>query len=189
MTGAWAALWRATAATLLTSTMLRTPSRQIEAALLAFPGSDSTCRQDRVTPPKMAARALEFLDYIRQPGATDSSGAFDASKGRFGNVDRVLSYIASDGLTISDVNEPGPRHFPMGALKSALTGRRGDAFITLVHLGYLYAMNLPQYSQLTFAPTSNGVLACLSGGYHLRFQSQHGALQLYELDYLAEENE
>ena len=157
------------------------------------PTPDSCRQSNELTEYKPAEyqRTVEFLEYLKrqQPATVNGPDGFDISKGRLPVVDRVLSYVAPDGLTITDVNDRSTHPYTQATLGSALRRRRSRAFTSFVHLGYIYGAGHPQYSRLTYEPIPNGVVVCLAGWYHMTFLRYDSRLQLAKLDYVQDETE
>jgi hypothetical protein len=141
--------------------------------------------KSRTIPPEYAVTA-EFLEYLKP--AKEVPGGFSLAVAPKWDVDRLMSYLASTGLTVSDVNRGGKAgRLSAKQVRDSVTGRKGQAFQMLVHLGYIYAQPYKQYSELAFEPQSDGVVVHVADWYRLTFARQAGSLNLGGLDYLMRE--
>jgi hypothetical protein len=143
--------------------------------------------KERIIPPEYRTTA-EFLEYLK-PAREPASG-FEASVAPRWDIDRLLSFIASDGFTATDLNRNGgkPRRVSIKEIRSAVASRKGPTFSTLAHLGYIYGQPYKQYSELHFQPmAAGGVVVKLADWYQITFARQADALKVTRIDYLMRE--
>jgi hypothetical protein len=153
---------------------------------------EDSCGGDSVLGEYQPARyrpVVDFLEYLkRQQPATVGVAGFDPTKGRMPSVDTVLSFIAPEGLTVTDANDSGVREYTPAALRRALARRTSRAFGTFVHLGYIYGQSHVG-SELTYRTLPDGVLVCMSDWYRLTFFRRGPRLLLRRIGYVMDETE
>ena len=125
--------------------------------------SDSPFKiRHRDVPPEYR-QAFEFLEFIKVP--EEPRRAFRSEDAPRWNVGKLLSFIRSSGVLITDVNEPGvDKVYSVDELRRSLIARAGKAFRTMAHLSHIYSIPYTQYSELKFAPVPDGVVATLPTG-------------------------
>ena len=172
------------------------------AAALAFPWllACSGERADRAPPPAApatrppdgpviesdSADAIAVLARLRTISPTGGEG-FDAAAAPTFDPAGVLAVVSDSGLTLDDVNRADSTvHLSKQEVAAQLAGRRGRAFTSLVHLGYVYSQPYAQYSRLTFARGA-GLVVSVADWYRLRFVREGGRLRLSRVSYVMEE--
>ena len=158
--------------------------------LVAAPGSTEESPYvitSRQIPPEYKT-TVEFLEYLK-PARESPKGGFDPVIAPKWDLARLMSFIADDGLIVSDVNRGGKAQKLSGKqIRNAVTARKGQVFVTLTHLGYIYAQPYKHYSELGFDPQAGGgVVVRVADWYRLAFAQQGGQLKLTRLDYLMRE--
>lgn len=144
---------------------------------------------DSVAPPQYKP-IIEMLQYLKNSGDEDTSSGFDAARGGRWQVDRVMSFVSKNGVTISDVNTRGTHRYTSTELRRALANKRNAAAIKFIHLGFIYANAYQQYSTLNYSRgKGNAVVVNMSGWYRLTFTTEQGALKLTKLEYLMVEGD
>jgi hypothetical protein len=127
-------------------------------------------------------QAFEFLEFIKVP--EEPRRAFRSEDAPRWNVGKLLSFIRSSGLLITDVNEPGvDKVYSVDELRRSLIARAGKAFRTMAHLSHIYSIPYTQYSELKFEPVPDGVAVRLSSWYRLTFVRELGAWKLAKCEY------
>jgi hypothetical protein len=147
------------------------------AAPATRPSSDTIVASD-------TADAVAVLATLRTIAPTGGEG-FDAASAPTFDPAAVLAVVSDSGLTLDDVNrEESPIvRLSRREVEAQLTRRRGPAFTSLVHLGYIYSQPYPRYSKLTFAHTPAELTVAVADWYRLGFVHEGGRLRLRRLGY------
>jgi hypothetical protein len=137
-----------------------------------------------------SADAVAILARLRTIAPTGGDG-FDAASAPTFDPAAVLAVVSDSGLTLHDTNlkESATVQLSRQQVESQLARRRGRAFTSLVHLGYLYSQPYPQYSKLTFTRRTDVLEASVADWYRLRFVREGGRLRLRRVDYTMMEAE
>ncbi len=157
-------------------------------AFIAFQGnafaSDSNSQPYLITKreiPKQYDRTYRFLEFIKD--TKTSNEAFDANKAPHWEVTEILSFIANNGVTFTDVNGYINGHFSTAVIRKALISRKGQIFITFAHLAHIYSIPYTQYSSLSFDSIHDGVVVHIAEEYDLTFKNEKGLLYLTDCSY------
>jgi hypothetical protein len=136
------------------------------------------------------ADAVAILARLRTIAPAGGSG-FDAASAPTIDPAAVLAVVSDSGLTLNDTNleESATVQLSRRQIESQLARRRGRAFTSLVHLGYIYSQPYPQYSKLTFTRRSDVLEASVANWYRLGFVREGGRLRLRRVDYTMHEGE
>jgi len=136
-----------------------------------------------------SADAIAVLAKLRTIAPT-GEGGFDAASAPAIDSAAILAVVSDSGLTLDDVNEEDSTvHLSKREVGAQLAGRRGRAFTSLVHLGYIYSQPYPQYSHLTFSRGPAGLGVSVADWYRLRFAREGGRLRLNRVSYVTFEAE
>ena len=102
--------------------------------------AEPSARITKRSTPAEFAEPQGFLDLIKH--SSEPKGGFDANKAPRWNTDRFMSYISSQGVVLTDVNDSSNRKVSPVQLRSELVSRKGDSFKTFAHLAHIYSLSL-----------------------------------------------
>jgi hypothetical protein len=139
-----------------------------------------------------SVRATAFLALLATAWTPlAEQGGYDPRRAGPWEVSKLVSFLASGGVTFFDVNGDTTWKVDSHALRQQLDQRRGPAFDMLLHLGYIYDLRRPQYAALSFA-YDRGLLITnvgTSAWYRLTFLREGGSLRISKVEYLEYEGE
>jgi hypothetical protein len=136
-----------------------------------------------------SADAVAIVAKLRVIAPTGGEG-FDTAFAPKIDPEAVLEAISDAGLTLDDVNEEDTTvYLSRQEAEVGLRGRRGRAFTSLTHLGYISSQPYPQYSKLTFRRSRDALEVSVADWYRLRFVKEGGHLRLRRVSYVMLEAE
>ncbi len=141
--------------------------------------------------PARYGRAVGFLQLLARSQKRGQNETFGESKIAFpiSDLKRLMSLVSARGITIVDVNENNGRPLVLSrvTLQRDLKRTGSSAFDSFAYVGFIFALDYAQSSQLSSTPTRNGVVIEMASGHRFTWVRERRILRLRKLESLRDE--
>jgi len=126
---------------------------------------------------------LEIMDYLADHAAPQGDG-YNVRSTKPYDKSSMESFLSANGVRLTNLTAGWSRVTIKSAILREIALRRGGVYEALAHLGYIYAIPYPQYSELVLtSPSATDLVLELPGWYRVTFSQEDAAWKLSAINY------